>query len=351
MVVAFVVCLVSSGTIRKTLRSQQAAAAWAGQSGERFAQISAFIPTGSAFDHIAIYNLHSSLDRALVDASVEAPEGGSLYRDAWSALGEVSVIGERGSASVQVLGVGGDFFLFHPLYLRDGGYISENDLMKDRVVLDEELAWRLFGAVHLAGLEVMIGGKPYIIAGVVSREDDSASLRSYTGGDGMFMSYETLNEISGGADVICYEIVMPNPISGFAYNTITTLFPEKDAVFVENSARYSLLSIFRVIGAYGERSIQSDGIAFPYWENAARYTEDWLALLLVLSLAFIVFPAVCGVIYSVKGIRWLIKHGKQVFAEKVDKLDDLHAEEYRLTGKAPARGRWTMISRRGKRSL
>ena len=333
LVLAFIACLVASGSIRGTLRSQQAARAWTGQSGERFAQLSVFVPDRFILDEEALYNLRSSVDKALVAASIEADEGRTLYTDAWSAEGDVFVIGGRGSAPVRAFGVGGDFFLFHPLNLRDGSYLSPDDLMKDRVLLDEELAWRLFGSVRVAGLEVMIGDRLHIIAGVVSREDDFASSKAYTYGAGMFMSYDSLREqTNGSARIDCYEIVLPDPITGFALSALTDAFPDKDARIVENSARYSLSNVFGAVGSFGERGMRTDGMIYPYWENAARYTEDWLALLLVLALALIACPIVCGVIYGAKAIRVLSTRGRSIIAKKLEERDERKAEEYLRIG-------------------
>jgi len=331
LLLAFIACLAASGSIRGTLRSQQAAKAWAGQSGERFAQLSAFIQDGLSFSEETRYYLRSSIDSSLVAASIEGGEGRILYTDAWSAEGEVFVAGARGSASVKAFGVGGDFFLFHPMKLMDGSYLSPDDIMKDRVVLDEELAWRLFGSFNVAGLEVMVGDRLHIIAGVVSRESDFASSRAYTYGAGIFISYESLIEQTGeSARISCYEIVMPDPITGFAYKTFSEAFPDKNAHIVENSARYSLSNIFGAIGDFGERSIRGDGMVYPYWENAARYTEDWLALLLVLSLIFISCPIVFGVVYIIKAARFLSKRGRSAVTKMIDERDKREAEQYLL---------------------
>jgi len=333
LLLAFIACLIASGSIKGTLRSQQAAKAWAGQSGERFAQLSVFIPDSFVLSEETLYYLRGSIDSALVAASIEEDEGRTLYTDAWSAEGDVFVLGGRGSAPVKAFGVGGDFFLFHPLKLRDGSYLFPDDLMKDRVLLDEELAWRLFGSVRVAGLEVMIGEKPHIIAGVVSREDDFASSKAYSYGAGMFMSYESLSEqTTGGARINCYEVVLPDPITGFAVSTLTDTFPDKDAHIIENSARYSLSNIFAAIGSFGERGMRTDGMIYPYWENAARHTEDWLALLLVLALVFIVCPVVCGVIYGVKVIRYLSKFVRSTILKRIEERDAREAEEYLRTG-------------------
>jgi len=329
LLLAFAACLITSGVLKGSLRSQQAAKAWEGQSGERFAQISVFMQGSRDFNDEAIFNLRNSINSALIGASLESTDGRILYTDAWSAEGEVTVIGGRSPVPVNAYGVGGDFFLFHPLYLRDGSYLSPNDLMKDRVVIDEELAWRLFGSLRVAGFEVVIGEKLHVIAGVISRENDFASLKAYTSGAGLFMSYESLNELSGGeAKISCYEIVLPDPITGFALKTISEVFPDKQAHIVENSARYSTAAVFAAVGAFGEPSMRADVMVYPYWENAARYIGDWLALLLVLMLVFIAFPVVNGVFFGVKGIIYLVRRGKSTVARMIEERDVREAEKY-----------------------
>ena len=67
---------------------------------------------------------------------MEAPEGGSLYTDAYSGRTSLSVSGKSpGSVTVTAVGAGGNYFLFHPLTLLSGGYISDEDYMADRVVI------------------------------------------------------------------------------------------------------------------------------------------------------------------------------------------------------------------------
>jgi len=324
------VCILVSNSLIAALRSQQAARVWAGQSEERFAQVSAFIPATVGFNMYDILDLRSSIDDALREISLEATPERRLYADAWSAEGEFDIATPTGRAfpvTANAIGVGGDFFLFHPLRLIDGSYITPNDFARDRVILDEELAWSLFGGVELTGLDVFINDVMFVVGGVVSREDDFANRRAYTAGPGFFMSFEALVALtesdspedgypfessmasirnSVSASITTYKIVMPDPISGFAWYTIAGNIGNESVHVVENSARFSLENSFRHIGAFGERSIRSEAISFPYWENAARFTEDWLALLLVLALVFIAFPFVCAVFYTVKLIIFCV---------------------------------------------
>ena len=331
LLIAFIVCISLSASLVTPLRSQQAAAAWAGQSGERFSQLSAFFPESHSFDSNSIRSLYTSIDSALLSASLESTQYRTLYTDAWSGTINVTIYDERSPVSAKAIAVGGDYFLFHPLYLRSGGYISPNDVMKDRVVLDEELAWRLFGSADLTGFEIMIEDRPFTIAGVISREKDFASSKAYTDGAGLFMSFDAAMILSDNeVSINCYEIVMPDPISGFALNALTEAISDDSVHIVENSTRFSLSNSFSAIRSYGEQSMRMDTIGYPYWENAARYTENLLALLLALALIFIAFPLVCGVVYLVKVIRFLIKRGKRTAKKAVDKHDKRMYDKYML---------------------
>lgn len=281
------VCFAAFFAIGNMLEAQKAAERFRGDSETRFAQVSVFFPKdgGKAFSDI--YAFRKSVDAALTEASLKAPETGSLWIDAYSARSEVTVTGTRGSAKVQTLGVGGDWFVFHPLRLRSGSYIGESDLMHDKVVLDEALAWKLFGGVDLAGMQVTIGGNPYLVAGVISREDDFASEKAYGDEAGMFMYYDTLNSLSE-TEISSYELCCADPVSGFALNVAETGFP--DAVSVQNTGRFSFSSAFSRILSFGERSMSTSAVAFPYWENAARCAEDYTALMLAVALVFGLFP-------------------------------------------------------------
>ena len=104
--------------------SISAAERFRGDSETRFAQLACYLPVGQGKTVEDIYNFRQSLETRFVEESLEAPEGGKLYLDAYSGQAEVTVSAENGSATVDAIGVGGDFFYFHPLTLRSGSYIS-----------------------------------------------------------------------------------------------------------------------------------------------------------------------------------------------------------------------------------
>lgn len=307
-------CLTLSWIVANTLPSVRAAERWRGENELRFAQVACFLPEDEKKDIETVETFRRAVDQAMVDASlVEAQEAvrpgqtsveavqlaSKLYRDAYSGTGKVSVSNGAVNAAVKAIGVGGEFFLFHPLQLRSGSYLSENDLMQDRVILDEELAWRLFGSPDVAGLSVMIAGEPFYVAGVVHREDDFASRKAYTDGAGIFMSYTALHKLTS-CGIGCYEIVLPDPISGYGRGVVEKSFPIGGGDIVEVSDRYSIGHLFSIVKDFGVRSMRTGDVIYPYWENAARLTEDYLALLAVLTVLFGAAPAVIVIVQAVR---------------------------------------------------
>ena len=137
-------CLAGLGSVSHALSTLNAAEQFRGQGDTRFAQLACYLPVDDGKTEDDIRSFRQSLEAQLVEQSLEAAEGGRLYIDAYSGTAQVTVGSDNGgNASVKAIGVGGDFFYFHPLRLRAGAYIKSDDLMDDLVVLDEEMAWRL----------------------------------------------------------------------------------------------------------------------------------------------------------------------------------------------------------------
>ena len=112
------------------------------------------------------------------------------------------------------VGVGGDWFYFHPMTLRSGSYIREDDLVHDTVVLDEETAWRLFGGMDLNGMTVRINDIPFTVVGVVKRENDFATRAAYSQDAVIYMHYDALSSLAE-TKITAYETAGADPIDGF----------------------------------------------------------------------------------------------------------------------------------------
>ena len=343
LVALIITCIIGCGNISKTLLTQQAAETWKGQSEDRFSQVSVFFPVDAQGDKNSIQSFRSQIDKKIAEAitSVEdnkgsqkpssntSPEGEDvenerqLWTDAYYTTGAVSAEGDRGAFQAQAVGVEGDFFLFHPYELLSGSYIYDTDIMKDRVVLDYDLAWKLFGSASLEGMTVKINNHPYYIAGVVRRETDEYSQKCFTGEPMVFMFHSALEQETGGEEglgVSGYEIVMADPITSFVKNFVTESLGT-GALVVENTTRYDFSSIFSIFKNFGTRSLKTDAVVCPYWENAARMSEVYIARLWVVAAILSVVPFISLVWLSVLIIRLLarkLKQGKKAAYEAWD---------------------------------
>lgn len=312
-------CLLWEQQVAGTLTTLDAARTWRGENEMHFSQLACYFPRQSMLRETDVLTFRGTLSGKLLEASLEPSENGALYTDAYYGDGTVSVSTERARASgVQAFGVSGDFFRFHPLTLRSGNYLSDSDLMKDRVLLDETLAWTLFGGMDLAGMSVTIDGSSYYVAGVVRMEDDPYSTLANGASSGtIFLSYSALEEIQGSLEVAGYELVAPEPITGFAKGLVEEHLPLDGAALLDNGRRYSFSNLMAVAGDFGKRSMGRSGIIFPYWENALRMTEDLTSLGLVLALVLGALPCVSLLVLGIRQLVRLLRRLKMALSRRI----------------------------------
>lgn len=290
------------------------------------AQVSCFFSVNAQVTKDSLINFSHTLDGALEEASVESESenpDARLWADAFSATGTITLSSNLGTVTSDAIGIGGDFFLFHPLQLISGSFFSGNDLMQDYCVLDELAAWKLFGSNDIAGQTVEIAGVTHIVTGVVKHKD--TKLYKAAGLDEMlvYVSYDSLEKYGTNHGINHYEIVMPNPVKGYAMNYVTENIgvEEREIEIVENSSRYNLLNRIKQIKNLAIRSMNGKAIIYPYWENIARVYADILVLLMLLELLFLGFPVIviCIVlIFWWKRKTWTVKG---VLLKGKDKLE------------------------------
>ena len=61
------------------------------------------------------------------------------------------------------------------------------------------------------------------------------------------------------------------------------------------------------------------GLRLPYWENAARITEDFAALSFLLFLLFLLYPIYCGI----RLVVWRFKRRKRRVRAMYEKLEGM----------------------------
>lgn len=320
----FLILLFTTNYLSRSQLSQTVADRWS--SKKNASQVSCFFSVGSGITEDAIIEFEHTVDGALTDASViqesENP-GARLWADAYSADGTVSISTDKAGIMADAIGIGGDFFLFHPVKLLYGAYFSGNDLMQDYCVIDEDAAWQLFGSNDVEGMTVYIRGIPHIVTGVVERPEGRLAEGAGLDSTLVYVSYKTLSELGVSHGINHYEIVMPNPVTGFAVNYVRERLgaEEKETEIVENTIRYSLLSRLKLLTQFGLRPMNGKAIIYPYWENIARGYEDILAMLTLFGILFLAYPMGLALVFFV--IWWKHKGWtmRDVRLKAVDKAE------------------------------
>ena len=353
-----------SGDLVLQLPEQNEASRWS--TDKRMAQISLFFTEDQKIDETFIKRMEYVMEGAMSDAGIieekdnkskviidtqklgednpdseEETDDSQVYTSSFCAQGLVSITFENKTAeNVTAIGTSGDFFLFHPLELVSGNYYDGNSLMKDSIVIDEDLSWQLFGSSDVAGQMVMIGNVPHYVAGVVKREEGRIREASGLSNTMVYLSYDSLckyGEILSGRNsseeisedgvtaltggINCYEVVMPNPVDGIAAQIVKKASGLDDRYIqvVDNTDRFSFISLFKVLSSFGTRSMWSKAIYYPYWENTARGYEDILALILGIRLICritVTLILVVLIVISYKNKKWTVSGIVQKLSDK-----------------------------------
>ncbi len=320
--IAFLICTtVISAVLAGSLTDQQVTDRWG--NGVRYSQVSVFTDYDNEMVIDGIFMTRVNVEKKLTENSISSEkEGARVWADAFSSYQtSMSVSSDRASAEAAAIITGGDFFLFHPQDMISGYYYSEDDTMYDRIVIDDVLSWQLFGASDVVGMPVTINGKYFYVAGVYKRSENKDIEKVYGEKPRLFMPYQGYSLISDiGAEFSCYEACLPDPVTGLGLQIISESVGvgEENRITVENSARYGLKNRFKLLADNGIRSVVDRPVVYPYWENAARMTEDRSVSLLVMQIIGLVIP-VLTVFYL---FRLLIKSRSKIFEKLRGKISE-----------------------------
>lgn len=340
-VAAFCVLTAVSSELKSSLDSQNMAKRWSAD-GSEFAQISVFYPdsTVESYDENEAERLHLKVENKMEEESYKSKnEESNIFTDAYSSVvTKLNVCTQEGAgystADIGVVGVGRNFFAFHPLELLYGNYLYEDELRNDRVILDEEAAWKLFASSNVIGMKIYINGVQAEVAGVVKHEEGKAVEKSYPESSLIYVHYSLLEKIGGSKSLATYEAVLPNPVDNYAkniflenYGVDTTSAVEGDenpedslpVVIIDNTKRYSVSSLWKSLKNFEKSTVITRPIAFPYWENAARVINTRLTLLFVFMIIAATYIIITVIIFIAKcylNRKWHLKPFIEMLTDK-----------------------------------
>lgn len=309
--------------LEATLTAQTAWQRWETED-KPYAQASVYLPEDSAISAAELSSIRLSMENTLTAAGVPSTDHPWFY--AASRTEQVTLQNGIASSTVELTMITGDYFRIHPMVLRTGWYMSEDDVMHDRIVLDRQTAWNLFYSDDVAGQFLEWNGQRYQVAAVVDYEPgkynkmaakdvcrawvyaDSPGVSGTAdsaAGDGDPTDTGTAASGMGGTDSVgftCLEMVLPQPVKNFAVSSLQTVLKElvpENTVYTDNSGRFSLENRWNVLRHLSTRGISNQAIFYPYYENAAKLAENHLALRLIPEALLLLFPIINGVIWLV----------------------------------------------------
>ncbi|MGN0397677.1 MAG: ABC transporter permease [Candidatus Fimimorpha sp.] len=254
---------------------------------QKSAEIRVFFPENQKVSKQMLMTAEEDMETVLEQNGISNPsERKKIWTSAYSAEGRLVAEGEKAEKMVQVIGVGGDFFFFHPFVLKSGTWFDTRKSTQS-VILNEEAAWQLFGSSDIAGMELKIGAKSYLISGVIKMEkrlfQEAAGADNYQ----IYLSYEEFQSFLEKG-VTCYEVIFPNPIQDFAVTTMKKQEIFSKAELMETTNRFSLVKRLSELPFFFEKFMHTNNIQYPFWENTARAWEGVRDIILIFQIIWIV---------------------------------------------------------------
>ena len=88
--------------------------------------------------------------------------------------------------------------------------------------------------------------------------------------------------------ITTYEIVMPNPVDGYAASAVKKAFgDDSGAIVVDNTNRYRIPNLYKDIRSFALLGMRTRAVRYPYWENVAMGWETIFAALFLLECILI----------------------------------------------------------------
>ena len=202
---------------------------------------------------------------------------------------------------IEVVAVGGNFSACHPMEYLSGGFLPELVIDNNQIVINDVLAWRLYRSYDVLGENLMMWGETFTIIGVVRVKDDGVVNKSDVNDARAYCYFSVVDKLdatgyfnqSGNDEgsglagtssklaVNCYEVILPESVRGVAYTDVLAALPsysgnDPKMYVVRNTGRFGLLKIYDLMMPIGEESKKLAEYEFPFWEDAAQITTQFM---------------------------------------------------------------------------
>ncbi len=191
-------------------------------------------------------------------------------------------------SQANVVAVGGNYRVFHPFMYMSGGFLTENCVDMDQVVINDVLAWKFFKSYDVVGNKFFLLGHEFTVCGVVRESstslDETAKAvepRCYIYFSALENYYKAPSTDEEGSTapvdiaITCYEAMLPELVVGVAVNDFKNALPtytenNPQLYVVSYTGRLGLLKIWDYMMPIGESNEKLAQYSFPYWERVEQ---------------------------------------------------------------------------------
>ena len=194
---------VIGSSLAKSQRYNDMADRWDSKGG--YSQISCFFSDDSGFTTDNIGGIKANALTSLKNMSITPEENQKLILESYSTpAGQITIRSDttNGRSEAELTAVGGDFFMFRGFDLLDGSYFTDDDLMQDGVVIDRTLAWSLYGAQNVSGMNIYINGIKFYIAGVIDNPQTKQEKKTIGELPRAYISYDGAGLLDNSSSVV-----------------------------------------------------------------------------------------------------------------------------------------------------
>ncbi|MBD5543435.1 MAG: ABC transporter permease [Lachnospiraceae bacterium] len=295
LILLFLISLFISHNIKSVNKNENLEDTF-GREGEAYKRLSVFFSPKLEMDRSDIMELRNKLTVQLGNSpSVETSQQKTVFLDAYEGGGTLQVSYQNTFLLADAAFVGGNYFDFHRMSFLRGNKFSEEDLIRDKAVISESLSFALFGSSDSIGKTIWINERGIIVCGVIA--DKNRQWEKLMGSDTkkIYLPYGSMEELGCSTALISYEILLPEPLEGFAMKTVEEAFGinryereaslrEKEISIVEETNRFHMERLFKTGMNLNKRTMKTVSIVFPDWENEKVIVENRLLFIYVMRM-------------------------------------------------------------------
>lgn len=297
----------------------------------KFQRVCVFVSREKGLDKEKINEIQNFIYEKLKYSPALQEDSNKVFLDAYAAVGQVLICNETDDLDCEAIFIGGTYFDFHNKVFLSGNKLLDDALSKDQVVISEMLSFRLFGSNDCIGRVLWIDNNAFVISGVMKDEKGFINKQAGEKREKIYLSYEMMQKTGCDRSVTSYEIILPQPIRGFARKTVEEAFGidvynknadliEKEIVIKIESDRFQPLNLVREAFHLNDRTVKKIPLQFPDWENEKIIVENYLILIYMLR-----FVIIC--LFLPRIVRALKRLRLLSFLKKTEKFTGLEYRE------------------------